>query len=50
MKKLYIQPSLEEYKIETMGMLALSTLGNKKVDGDDYAPSFDFDDEDYDEE
>ena len=48
MKKQYIEPSLEEYKIETMGMLALSNVGNKKVDGDDYAPEFYFDEDEED--
>lgn len=50
MKKQYIQPSIEEYKIETMGMLALSAKGTTNNPDDLLAPGMSWDDDDFEEE
>ena len=49
MKKQYIQPSIQEYKIQTMGMLALSRGDVYNPNDVTYAPGMDWDDEDEDE-
>ena len=53
MKKTYINPALEVVKFQTIGMLATSGgvadgdgVGNAVKGSEDYARSFDFDDED----
>lgn len=50
MKKQYIQPSMKEYKIETMGMLALSRGQGYDPNDVSYAPGMSWDDDDFEEE